>query len=250
MTAMTEKELFEPTTEKGWRMGFSALMRKELIAWFGTRTWWQQTLLWSLILGLFGSAGIQDPEAGIIIFFFMATLFPGIATIIITTEVILEEKRSGSAAWVLSKPVSREAFLLPKFIGLAIAFSVSMVFLPGLVAYLIYFAFGAAPDILLFILSLGPLALWQMFLSYLTLCMGTFLDDTGPVMAVPFAFLFIGINLGQYPPIGPYGPWGLFQISISLVTGGDFPYTPIIATVIVLLVLIALAIWRFKRHEF
>ncbi len=247
---MTNREMFEPTTAEGWRMGFSPLMRKELKAWFGTSTWWQQTLLWSLILGLFGSAGIQDPEAGIVIFYFMATIFPSIATIIITTEVILEEKRSGSAAWVLSKPVSREAFLLPKFMGLAVAFSVSMVFLPGMAAYLIYLAFGAAPDFLLFLLSLVPLALWQMFLSYLTLCMGTFFDNTGPVMAAPFALLFVGINLGQHPLIGPYGPWGLFQDSISLVTGANYPYTPIFITVIVLFVLTVLAIWRFRRHEF
>ncbi len=247
---MTSRELFEPTTEKGWRMGFSALMRKELKAWFGTSVWWQQSLLWTLILGLFGSAGISDPEAGIIIFYFMATIFPSIATIIISHEVILEEKRSGSAEWVLSKPVSREAFLLPKFIGLGIAFSFSMILVPGLVAYLIFYLFGVAPDFYLFLMSLGPLALWQMFLAYLTLCMGTFFDDAGPVMAVPFPFLFVGINLGQHPLIGEYGPWGLFQVSISLVTGGSFPFTPVFITVAVLFALIVLAIWRFRKHEF
>jgi len=247
---MASKELFEPITENGWRMGFSTLMRKELKAWFGTSTWWQQALLWSLVLGLFGSAGISDPEAGIIIFYFMATIFPGIATIIITSEVILEEKRSGSAAWVLSKPVSREAFLLPKFIGLGIAFSFSMVLAPGAVAYLIFALFGVAPDLYLFLASLIPLALWQMFLAFVTLCMGTFFDNTGPVMAVPFPFLFVGINLGQHPLIGQYGPWGLFQVAISLVTNGSFPFTPVAVTVVVLIMLVAIAIWRFRKHEF
>jgi hypothetical protein len=92
--------------------------------------------------------------------------------------------------------------------------------------------------------------LWQMFLVFLTLCMETFFDAAGPIMAAPFAFLFVGINLGQHPVIGQYGPWGLFQVSISLTYGGNYPITPVIASVIVLFVLVVLAIWRFRKHEF
>jgi ABC-2 type transport system permease protein len=156
---MTSKDDFEPVTETGWKMGFSTLLKKEMKAWFGTSAWLVQAILWSLILGLFGSVGIQDPEAGLAIFYMMATIFPSIATIIISHELIIEEKRSGSAAWILSKPVSRTAFIVTKFIRVALGFSVSMVFVPGFVIYLEFFAFGLAPDFLIYLLSLVPLAL-------------------------------------------------------------------------------------------
>jgi hypothetical protein len=80
--------------------------------------------------------------------------------------------------------------------------------------------------------------------------MGTFFDEAGPTMAVPFPFLFVGINLGQHPLIGPFGPWGLFQISISLVTDTTYPIYPVIATILILFLLIVLAVWRFQKHEF
>ena len=247
---MTSKDDFEPVTETGWKMGFSALLKKELKTWFGSPAWWQQALLWIAILGLFGTVGIQEEEVGMVIYFFMATIFPGIPIIIISHELLLEEKRSGSAAWVLSKPVSRTSFIISKFIHTAISFTVSMCLIPGLVVYLIHYAFGAAPEFSAFLLSLGPLILWQMFLSFMTLCASTFFDQAGPIMAVPFAFLFVGITMGQDPTIGPFGPWGLFQVSISLVTDTTYPIYPVIVTVIVLVILVIIAIWRFKDYEF
>ncbi|MFX1560067.1 MAG: hypothetical protein ACFFBL_05740, partial [Promethearchaeota archaeon] len=85
---MSNRNSFEPVTETGWRMGFGSLFKKEMKTWFGTDAWWQQAGLWSLILVLFGTATIQDPEAGVFIFYFMAMIFPGIAVIIISQERI------------------------------------------------------------------------------------------------------------------------------------------------------------------
>ncbi|MFW9910720.1 MAG: ABC transporter permease [Candidatus Thorarchaeota archaeon] len=247
---MTNRDAFEPVTESGWRMGFSTLVKKELKTWFGSKTWWQQGLLWSLVLALFGSIGIQDTGVGLAVFYMMATIFPSIATIIIAHEVILEEKRSGSAAWVLSKPVSRTAFMLSKFIHVGVGFTISMILIPGLAAYLVFAAFGVAPDFFIFLISLGPLALWQMFLAFLTICMGTFFSTPGPTMAVPFPFLFVGVNLGQDPLLGPWGPWGLFRVSLGLVNNEAYPIYPVLVTLAILAILVVLAVYRFKQHEF
>ena len=84
---MSDQSMFEPVTETGWRMGFSTLLKKEFKTWFGTNAWWQQALLWSLILVLFGSVGVGDPEAGVFIFYMMSMIFPGIAIIIISQLV-------------------------------------------------------------------------------------------------------------------------------------------------------------------
>ena len=244
------KSDFEPVTETGWRMGFNQLVKKELKTWFGTSAWWQQGLLWTLILVMFGSVGLGDPEAGLFIFYMMATIFPSIAIIIISQERILEDKRSGSAEWVLSKPVSRTGFIIAKLLPAALGFIVSMTLIPGILFYLVAVAMGTTVPFGTFLVSLVPLMLWQVFLSWLTICLGTFFDNEGPVMAVPFPFLFIGPSLAQHPDFGPFGPWGLVMNSVSIVSDGLFPIYPIIITVGVLLVLALLAVFRFKQHEF
>ena len=247
---MSSKTAFKPVTETGWRMGFSALFGKELKTWFGTNAWWQQALLWSLILVLFGSVGIGDPEAGVFIFYMMAMIFPGIAVIIISQERILEEKRSGSAAWILSKPVSRTAFIIAKLVPSALGFCLSMIFIPGIIFYVVATMMGATLLFVTFIISLFPLMLWQLFLSWLTMCLATFFNKEGPVMAVPFPFLFIGPSLAQHPIYGPLGPWGLIMSSISMTTGDMYPVYPIIITLVILLVLAVVAVIRFRIHEF
>ena len=247
---MSSKTAFKTVTETGWRMGFSALFRKELKTWFGTNAWWQQALLWSLILVLFGSVGIGDPEAGVFIFYMMAMIFPGIAVIIISQERILEEKRSGSAAWILSKPVSRTAFIIAKLVPSALGFCLSMIFIPGIIFYVVATMMGATLLFVTFIISLFPLMLWQLFLSWLTMCLATFFNKEGPVMAVPFPFLFIGPSLAQHPIYGPLGPWGLIMSSISMTTGDMYPVYPIIITLVILLVLAVVAVIRFRIHEF
>lgn len=247
---MSSKTVFEPVTETGWRMGFKTLFKKDLKTWFGTNAWWQQALLWILVLVMFGSVGLGEPEAGVFIFYMMAMIFPGIAVIIISQERILGEKRSGSAAWVLSKPVSRTGFILAKLIASAIGFCVSMIFIPGIVFYVVAISFGTTVSLFPFLLSLVPLMMWQIFLSWLTMTLATFFEKEGPVMAVPFPFLFIGPTLAQHPFYGPLGPWGLLMTSISMTTGEAYPVYPVIITVVVLLALAIIAVMRFQRHEF
>ncbi len=247
---MSSKDSFELVTETGWRMGFSTLLKKELKTWFGTKAWWQQALLWSAILVMFGSVGLGDAEGGLFIFYMIATIFPSIAVIIISQERILEDKRSGSAAWVLSKPVSRTGFILSKFLPSALGFAVSMILIPGILFYALAIAMGSPIMLVPYLASLVPLILWQLFLSWLTMCLGTFFDNEGPVMAVPFPFLFLGPNLAQMDGVGPYGPWGLVMNSINLVSETEYPLYPIIITVGILIVFLIVAILRFRKHEF
>lgn len=247
---MSNRNAFDPVTETGWRMGFSSLFKKELKTWFGTSAWWQQAGLWSLILVLFGTVMIGEPDAGVFIFYFMAMIFPGIAIIIISQERILEEKRSGSAAWVLSKPVSRTAFIIAKLIPSALGFCFSMILVPGILFYVVASALGAILQLGTFLVTLIPLMLWHLFLSWLTMCLATFFEKEGPVLAVPFPFLFIGPSLAQHPVYGPYGPWGLLTYSINMINGDPYPVYPIIITVVILVVLAILAVVRFRQHEF
>ena len=65
-------------------------------------------------------------------------MFPAIAVIIIMKDTLVGEKQSGTAAWVLSKPVSRPAFILSKLAANSIGVLATIVILPGVVAFILY----------------------------------------------------------------------------------------------------------------
>ena len=72
---------------------------------------------------------------GLTVFFAVAGIALPIGAIIMGQEEVLDEKRSGTAAWILSKPVSRVAFILAKVTANAIGILIIMVLLEGALAY-------------------------------------------------------------------------------------------------------------------
>jgi ABC-2 type transport system permease protein len=258
---MSEQEQFILVEEHGWRMGLSNMVRKEFTAWFGSSSWWQQALIWSVVLTFIVVGGaVAEPEIGLIMFVLMGTIFMTIATIIESQEFILEEKRTGSAAWVLSKPLSRTAFIVAKLFPNAINLTVSLVLIPGTVVFTIFYIVSGGTAPFTFFLGLIPLALWVIFLQFFTICLGTFFEREGEVMGPPFFLMLLLFQLGPMQYVGelsPFGLWILAQIYIggfSPMTFNPGPALPIGTTIIATLVIIALltviSIWRFNREEF
>ena len=259
---MTEQEEFILVEEYGWRMGLANMVRKEFIAWFGSSTWWKQALIWSVVLSFIVVGGaVAEPELGLVMFVLMGSIFMTIATIIASQEFILEEKRTGSAAWVLSKPLSRTAFIVAKLFPNAINLVVSLVFIPGAVVFTSMFLISGGTTPFTFFLGLVPLALWVIFLQFFTICLGTFFDKEGEVMGPPFFLMLLLYQLGPMQYIGelsPFGLWILAQIYIgglsSPMTFNPSPALPIgttmLATVFIIAILTLISIWRFNREEF
>ena len=108
---MSGNEAFELVSERGWRWGLPTMLRSGLSRWFKTRMWWTQCLIWGGLIGGILAAIAFNPQATsptelLVLFTVFAGLFgsrgdhnharrPG------------REKREGTAAWVLSKPLSR-----------------------------------------------------------------------------------------------------------------------------------------------
>lgn len=258
---MSEQEGFILVEEQGWRMGLSNMARKEFKAWFGTSTGWKQALLWTVVLSFISVSGtIQIPELGLTLFVLTGTVFMTIGTIIQSQEFILEEKRTGSAAWVLSKPLSRTAFIFAKLIPNAVNLTVSFVLIPGVVVFVLVSILSGAILPFTFFLGLVPMALWVIFLLFFTICLGTFFEKEGQVMGPPFISLFLLFQLGGMQYIGELSPFGLWVVAQYYIGSGvqmSFQPSPalpigttIVATLVVLALLAIISIWRFKREEF
>ena len=262
---------FQPVEETGWRRGLGNLLQGELSSWFKSSRWWKQLIIWLLTIDLLlmftilGSKGDTGEEAAPIVFLYgvYGGLFVAIGVMIIMQRTIVGEKRAGTAAWVLSKPVTRPAFVVSRLVvnAMGIAFTAALV--PALVAYLMY---GGLSDVgwLPFLSYLGAVllhVLHVLFWATLTWMVGTFSNSTGTVIAVPMVVLFgswflVGIIPGlEYvaPLMLAFGQEvGDFPALATSLMNGDAPYSwlPLVSTLILIPVFIAVGIRRFNREEF
>lgn len=252
--------------ERGWRRGFKNLLDNEFARWWKTRLWWIQTLIWVGMIGfmlgtmLFGAPDFNR-EDGLMIYAIFAGLFPAVAVIIIMQDVMVGEKKDGTAAWVMSKPAARQAFILSKVVANSLGVLVTMVILPGLVAYILFMIrTKAGLDPLLFLAALGILFLNHLFYLTLTLMLGTFFTSRGPVIGISLAFLFLQQYLiGLLPVLRYVLPWTLVvplnnttEVLVPALLSGRpiYSYFPIVAAVFWCILFILIGLRRFSREEF
>jgi ABC-type transport system involved in multi-copper enzyme maturation permease subunit len=251
--------------ERGWRRGLNNLLDNEFGRWWRTRRWWVQALIWTAVIGFMLGAmvtqGGADRETVVMIYGIFASMFPAVAVIITMQSVLIGEKSNGTAAWVLSKPVSRPAFILSKLVANSLTVLVVMVVIPGLVAYLlISIALGGPINPLFFLAGLG--VIWLSLLWYLTftLMLGAFLESRGAVIGISLGLLFIQQYLiGLIPLLKAALPWTLTvplnnstDALLPMLLQGQsvasfLPQVLIIGVEIVLFVV--LAVWRFNKEE-
>ena len=255
-----------PTRERGWRMGLGNMLAKELAGWYRTRRWWIQCLLWLVILNGGGIdlniRGDQTVAQAGGSFLAMAGFALSIAAISMAQDSILGEKHSGTAAWVLSKPLRRPAFILAKLIAIGLGILVTGVMLPGAVAYFQLTHSGLQELSLLgFAGALGLAALHMLFYLTLALMLATLFNGRGPVLGISLGILISGLMILFFPKtpglllaILPWRlvmPLGQGPLAGYLALGAPLPtLTPVIATILWCLLFTGVAIWRFRREEF
>ena len=255
----------ERVTEHGWRSGLANLLRKDLATWTRTRTGWVQVLVWVALLNglltlplvfmrdLFTTEFGGNFDAALDMFFNLAAMIPYAGVVILAQGAIIGERQLGTAAWVLSKPVSRSAFVLGKFAALALGMLVSAVAIPALIAYgALSLEFGAPLDAVRFAAAVGIVALGLLWYLALALMLGTLVQQRGVVLAVPLVSIVAGdMLIAVWGGLGELGPWLLGRIALVVVQGGPLlsPW-PLVATALTTVAFIAVALWRFEREEF
>lgn len=267
----TGNQALQLVDERGWRRGLNNLLRGEFSSWFRSRKWWAHILMWVLAINLilfFTIMGAEDdPEAAaeeedaVGLYGIFGGMFVMVGVIIVMQGAIYGEKASGTAAWILSKPVSRTAFVVSKLVGNGVGLMVTAVLVPGLIAYVeLYAALESWPVLLGFLAGVATLGLNMLFWLTLTLMLGTFFDSLGPIIGIPLTFAFSQQIIGGLLPFVIY----IFPYALSAPAGDDYPsllssfingetpfsYLPLLATACFSVVFTAVAIVRFEREEF
>jgi ABC-2 type transport system permease protein len=252
-----------PVRDSGWLGGFGNMLRKELGQWWGTKVWWIQTLIWVLILNGVTTI-VSQTEAmasGELLQEVVRTFLPmmvglvGIGTVITVQGAIVGEKQLGTAAWVMSKPASRSAFILAKVVAYSIGFWITAIIPSTIFLIEMRFLIPAHLALTPFLVGVALAALSQLFYLALTLMLGTFFKDRGPIAGIGIGFIMAGLLLkSMIPlPIMIFTPWPLQDISPGLALGDSMPsiwFVPILATGIWIIIMTVVALLRFGREEF
>lgn len=258
--------------------GLGNLFWKEMRDWWATRRWWMTALVWLAILNgilaliLFIAPDPSEAEAAaraaagapaqpardemaVQVFFQLAGYALAIGVVVLAQDELIGERRAGTAAWILSKPVSRSAFILAKLLGNLPGIVGLMVLFQAAVAYLLISVQRGSPlPALPFLAGLGPLTLSLLFYLTLTLMLGALFNGRGAVVGLPLILILLpDLFLMLAPWLNAVMPWPLADISAALAMQAALPagatLAPILATGAWCVVFVAVAIWRFQREE-
>jgi ABC-2 type transport system permease protein len=269
MTTITKSELKEkrplqPAMAGSWRGGFTNLLGKELSQWWGTKMWWIQLIIWVLILngittiimlseGPPTEAVLQEVIQTFLEIAAFAVSFGVIATV---QGAIVGEKELGTAAWVMSKPASRPAFILAKMVAYVLGFAVTAMIVPTIIFVVeTRLLLGLPYSLQSFLVGVVVASLSPLFYLALTLMLGTLFANRGPIIGICIAFIMSGMLLnGMFPPqVTAITPWLLGQVSVGIALQTPLPGywpVPIVATCLWIVLFTAVALWRFSREEF
>lgn len=229
---MTAKQELQPVREIPAFQGYKNLLAKENRLWWRTKRWWINAIIWTgavcglVTIMLFMMPNLpgmnEDPSAitaggpvafgrqmGIQVFFEFGAVMFALGTIILTQDLIVQEKQSGVIEWLLAKPVNRGSYLLAKLAGSLIGIMILVVGLPSMISYFLFaFQTGEYLPLVPFLAGVGSLASHTFFYLTLTLMLGAYFSTSTPILAIAIGLLFGGnLLVGAFQPLMNYTPW-------------------------------------------
>jgi len=210
------------------------------------------------LLGTQATGGIQivlpDPTAAEAVGQLIKNMgqFGILLAILLAMGAVATERERGTAAFVLTKPASRSAFLLAKFIALGVTLAVSVAAgcALGWIYTTLLFADSSLP-----IAGFASLAvlLWLTIMAYvsLTLLGSTLTHSAAGAAGFGFLALIVTAILSTLPTIGQLMPTALNDPAAKLALGlppGDW-LAPLIGCLCFVLIPFGIAVFSFRRQE-
>ena len=244
---------------------------RENSKWWRTSRWWVQSLVWGLItngillLLLFllpfieanfsgvDPADLEEIPNGITAFFSLAGIAMPIGVVILVQGSIISERELGTAEWILSKPVSRSAFILAKLFAHGLGILITYVVLQSVIAFgLVALGQDGLPTLSGYVAGMGLLALTLFFYLSLTLMMESTARSRGVVLGVSLGAALGGALLvNLFPGLALVTPFAMANMIPVIVEGMVPPgvpvWMPIVFTGLWCLAFTGIALWRFNK---
>jgi ABC-2 type transport system permease protein len=172
-----------------------------------------------------------------------------IAIIIIYGSLVSGEKNSGTAILVVTKPVSRSAFVLAKALVHGVFLSASVLIGTALTWAVTKVAFVDAPPAALWAGTFAWLTLALFFLALMTLLSVLFDSQAGAAGVGIGVFAVLSIS-GLWQVMALFSPAALINAPMVLTAGKDYPVViPIMVTWAATAVLVYAAAAAFRLKE-
>lgn len=271
----------------GWTAGLRNMLHKENAKWWNWKNLAAQLIIWTVIVNSLVAMAVfilpqtpipsnvkdqvnasGDPDAagafdfspdgilnlGMTMFFQIMGSALLIGGVIIAHDAILKERESGTAAWLLSKPISRQSFVLSKLIANIVGLLVVVVAVQAIIAYAqISIAYGGLAPVMPFLGGLGIMTINGLFYMVLALALGAFTLNRGIALGLPIVLGLVGsLLLAVVEQLQYVTPWTLGDIALAAAKGTALPdwwFFPIIATILWILVFAGATIRRFEQIE-
>ncbi len=245
----------QPVQERGWNSGLANLWRKENWLWWRKRQWLWQSLIWLVLFNGTITAMLlflasQHPSTPgsvqatinnvITVFLNLQFSFIPLGLILLLQGAIINERQSGTAAWMLSKPITRSAFIVAKTAPIPGLLLIA-IGIPDILAYLELVLFLGTPPSISISLEAAGLMLCSLLLFFsLMILVGTFFKSRVQVIAIPFVLLAFALRFLVQTLLLPH------------LLSDDRPFTLLAMLVMFLLSLVFLLVAGrlFAREEF
>ena len=175
--------------------------------------------------------------------------FGVLLAVLLAMGALAQEKERGTAAMVLSKPVSRANFLLGKFVALTLVFGLCLA-LAGLACYYYTIALFKGIGGARFVEMNLLLALFVEFYLAVTLLGSTIVRSQVVAGGLGLGAIFVVAILGALPRLGEYMPTALLEWARALMVGSGEPAWGAVAVSLGgIVVCLGAALMVFERQE-
>jgi ABC-2 type transport system permease protein len=186
----------------------------------------------------------------------VAQLIKNLSQVGVLTAILLAmgsvagEKESGTAAFVLVKPVSRFAFIAAKFSGLALTMAAAVI-LSGSAAYLYTELLFEPLSVLGFAAACLVILLGLLEIAAVTFLGSTLVRSPIPAAGIGLVALVVAGIVSSLPNVGHFTPFGLNELAMNLAlqqtaTGWDWP---LVANAGFVVIALAASWLAFRRQE-
>ena len=266
---MSDSRLIKYMRECG--LGLGNMLAKENRVWLASKKWLVQSIVWTMVitgsvtfvLYVFTTLPVAvKPDiiesygmgaAALQLFFNLCGFAAVIGVIILTHDLVISERSSGTAEWILSKPVSRKAFILAKLIAGITWITLIMIVLQGILLVTVVHLFHGIIEVVPFIKGLTLVWLVCLFYISMQLFLGTLTSSRGMVLGISFLFFLLGNLIPLlWPESFYFMPWKLteigFKFSMRIAWDGKI-FLPIGLTSVFSLLFIFGALKRMEKLE-
>jgi ABC-2 type transport system permease protein len=198
--------------------------------------------------------GLPPEQGAVSLFYGMIVLAGTIGVIIMAQDEIIQERQSGTAAWILSKPAARPAFILSKLVSNIASILIFVVGVPSMIVVgEIYMKTHQLVPVVPFLTGLAVVLLALVFYTSMVIMLGVVCESRSKVLGVAFGIFFAGTILKTFiPQIAYVLPIAMDGIGLSILLGMPLPamlLSELISVAVLTIVFIVVALWRFQHKE-